>query len=230
MSALLTAADVAEGALRQIGALSPYDTAADPEEQAIAIERLDLLVSELAGTHRLWWLVPAAQTLVLTAGVGEYLLGGLSPRLEFLHSVQLVEASGEESDVELVRRSVYEAIPDKAEAGVPVLAHVTRDATPRLWLHPVPATAGLRLRIDGQAYSADIDKQAGRIAHGFPAAWQRFLIYALAADIGRGPVRRLPAGVVDDFDRVADRAKSSLLTYNGREQVRRPRFTQPWGL
>lgn len=224
MSATLAAGRLAEEALRQIGAFSKHDTAADPVEHEIALRRLDLLVAELAGTERLWWLVPRNHRVVLAAGQRTYDLNGLiDPNLQFLERVYLVEG-GRRRELDLVRRSEIDAVAPGT--GRPALVHVDRGPKPVLTVHPTPAADGASLEIRGQSYSPDIAEGAGQVPHGFPDAWQRFLVLALAADLGAGPVRLIPVTEVERLERRAELARGRLLSFNNREQLTRPRFTR----
>lgn len=69
----------------------------------------------------------------------------------------------------------------------------------------------------------------GDTAHGFPRGWQRWIAHATAADIGNGPVVRLPLERLKDIRAVADLAKKELLGYQNRERgTMRLRRTRRW--
>jgi hypothetical protein len=230
MAALLTAAKICEEALRQVGALSPLDTSADPAMFEIAASRLDMLIAELTATERFWWMVNAQQSIELQPGQTTYLLAGLAdPPVEFVTSAFL-SLDGREDPVELIRRSHYDALHDKAMKGRPDFIYIERRDRPTLYVHPIPQIAGYSLRLTGQRYAPDIVSERGRTAHGFPAAWQRYIVMSLAVDIGSGPVWKVPDGELDRLERRAMQSRERLMAFSNRENVSRPRVTRPWGL
>ena len=224
MAEKLSAGGVAEQALRLIGAFTANDSAADPAEYEVAISALDMLVAELTGRHKFWWLVPATQTVALTAGKATYSLAALlEPKLEFYERAYLVR-SGLDSPLDLVRRSVYDEIADKTQTGTPGMVYVERADNPTAYVAPVPGSSGLSLKLVGQRYAPDIAAERGAAPHLFPASWQRYLSHALAADIGNGPVRTLTKSRRDDFREVAKTAFAGLAAFSSREQIDRARF------
>jgi hypothetical protein len=230
MAALLTAAKIVEESLRQVGALSPLDTSADPAMFEIASSRLDMLISELTATERFWWFVNAQQTVELTPGQTTYLLAGLAdPPLEFV-TAAFLSLDGKEDEIELLRRSQHDAIHDKAMQGRPDGVYIERRDRPKLYVHPIPQITGYSLRLTGQRYAPDIVSERGRTAHGFPAAWQRYIVMSLAVDIGSGPVWKVPDGELDRLERRAMQSRERLMAFSNRENVSRPRVTRPWGL
>lgn len=230
MAALLTAAKIVETALRQVGALSPLDTASDPAMFDIATTRLDMLMAELVATERFWWLVSGLQTVALVSGQSSYQLAGLvDPLLEFITSAHLSYA-GVDDEIDLLRQSEYEAIADKDSAGRPAGIYIERRDRPTLYVNPVPAVSGYTVLLTGQRYAPDIAGSRGQIAHGFPSSWQRYITLALAVDIGSGPVWKVPDVELDRLERRARESRDRLLSFSNRENVGRPRITRPWGL
>jgi hypothetical protein len=230
MAALLTAAKIVEEALRQVGALSPLDSAADPSMFEITITRLDMLISELSATERFWWMVGASQTVTLQSGQTTYQLAALAdPPIEFV-TAAFLSHGGREDEIPLLRRSEYDQIHDKADKGHPGGVYIERRDRPTMYVHPVPQIAGYSLRLTGQRYAPDIAGEKGKIAHGFPAAWQRYIVLSLAIDIGSGPVAKVPDGELDRLERRARESRDRLMAFSNRENVSRPRVTRPWGI
>jgi hypothetical protein len=230
MASLLTAAKICEEALRQVGALSPLDTASDPAMFEIAVNRLDMLVAELVGTERFWWFVNAAQSITLQPGVTTYQLAALAdPPLEFVSAAYLTQ-EGQEDDIEILRRSEYDEIHAKSDKGRPAGIYIERRDRPVMYVHPVPQIADYSIRLTGQRYAPDIAGEKGRTAHGFPAAWQRYIVMSLAVDIGSGPVAKIPDGELDRLERRAAQSRERLMAFSNRENLSRPRVTRPWGI
>lgn len=230
MAALLTAAKICEEALRQVGALSPLDSAADPAMFEIAVSRLDMLIAELVATERFWWFVNAQQTIALQPGQRTYQLAALvDPPLEFVGAAYLTQG-GKEDPIELLRRSAYDQRYDHAESGRPSGVYIERRDRPIMYVHPVPTTSDYSLKLTGQRYAPDIAGEKGRTAHGFPAAWQRYIVLSLAVDIGSGPVWKVPDGEIDRLERRAHQSRERLMAFSNRENIGRPRVTRPWGL
>ncbi len=232
MSALLPVADIATHALREIGELSIYDGEPDAVALEVAIQRLDLLVAELAGTEAIWWLRPFQQQLPLTNGQQVVPLAGLATPFQFFTHASLIATSDTppvaEVPVKLVSQQVYDAIPTKATGGDPELVLIQRRDSPQAALYPVPARDGLVLVLSGQAYATDLTADKGGADHGFPAAWQRWMVLQLAADIGSGPVRTIPPADRQEKRAEAARILSLLLARNSRQNLDRPRFVKPY--
>lgn len=235
MPTLLSVRSLCERALRKIGAFSIRDTEADPEEMAETMFYLDLLVAHVTGTRRVFWLVPATLELPLLADTAEYDIADITDYptdgVAFPINAWLRDSSGHDEPVELVRRRAYENIPDKDGGGAPQVVHIDRLTSKKVYVHPVPTDASYTLRIEAQVYSASYDvteNPNAEMRHGFGPEWQLWLIYALAAEIADGPVRRLPAPEVDRMRNTAARMLVELGDSN-RETVSMPRRTAAWG-
>lgn len=226
----LTSAQIATSALREIGVYSPYDEAPDASQFAIALDRLEMLLDELTGTEKLWFFSPSTQSMALTSGTATYAMNALlSTDLQFVTRVRLLRES-EELPVTLLRKSDYEALrgTDAETAKTyPDSVYIERKDNPNLICVPTPAETGLVLKISGFTYANDVANDGGEVDHGFPAAWERYLSRALAADIGSGPVVTLPKNERDDKKAEAKAALKSLKTSNNRENVRKMRVTKP---
>lgn len=226
MSLRLNASAIAEAALRRIGTTSWNDAGSDGTKLRLAIEALDRIVAELAGTERLWWLVPRTKTVSLIAAQQEYDLSGvLDPDIEFALRAGLVTSTGHIEPLCLYRRIEWDAIDDRdTRTGTPEGLLIERSPSATMLVYPIPTTTWT-VRLTAQTVAPDLTQSNGTIDHGFPEAWQRYLELATAADIGAGPVEMLPEGEISRLLKQAEEAKSRLLARNRRENVERPRFT-----
>lgn len=228
---ILSSAGVAEEALRTIGVLSPYDTAAYPEEFRIALGRLSLLVDHLIGDEYLQFFYPSAQTIELPidSGAGYDLNALLATDLEYITQVFLIDASGKGRELTLLRPEVYaeEEVPNPDQTGKPWAVSINRSNTPIMNIYPHITQEGYSARISGFRYSPNLAKDQGATAHGFPASWQFGLVYLLAADIGSGPVVTLPPAERDRLEEKGQRLLRRLAANNARDNVRHPRLVKP---
>lgn len=227
MPKLFTAAEICDLALRRIGSYSVYDTGADASSHEVALEHLDLLVSETTGTYKLWWFTPATQEMALVAGQRDYpLVSLLDTKIQFIEHVFLLR-NGRQTELTQIRRSTFDQYTEEElTGGCPEWVYIERNDNPTLSLLPDPI-AGDSLLITGQTYSADLTTDNGEVPHGFPAAWQRAIVLQLAADLGSGPITKLPEQELDRLEKKAGTAFRRLDVYNNRENVRRARVTRP---
>lgn len=241
MSKLWKASGIAERALRKIGAMSINDTAADHEELSEALYWMDLAVAEFAGSERCQWLIPATLSKALSADTASYdlsdFLGTSNPTdgVLFPVSAWIRNSSGEDAEIQILRRTEYEAITDKDQSGEPCSIYIDRlNADQNLYVWPVPSDATYTLRLVCQTYAPNLlsgtPNEGGNVAHGFSAEWQRWLVLQTAADIGSGPVRRLPSQEVSDMRQQAEISRSRLLTYSNTEKPSQPRRTRAFGV
>lgn len=158
--------------LRKLGVLSVGQTA-DNDDAAIVHEAMDMRLKELHGLGVLWWNVSGGQTNVtLTAGQATATITAT----DFLFPVSLMFANGnEQSPIEFITHSEYQAIPTKTEAGTPVKAYVT-GSTVYLW--PAPQSNGTA-KLTYQAISADTENAVPDI----PVEMMRAFVSVVTADL-----------------------------------------------
>ena len=222
MAQLVTALAICEGALRKIGAYSPYDGGADQSEMAVAINRLDIVLAEMAGEDRYWWLVPTTQSFDTEEGVGSYDLNALLDTDLLTIERLYARRNGMDTELTLLSRRQYEDVADKTAEGRVCSAYIDRLAVPTIHLIKVPSEI-IQIRVVGQADAPNVSAEKGETRHGFPKSWQRYLEYRLAIDLGEGPIRRIPDGELEDMNRTAERLRIRLMSYSGLEQVAHPR-------
>lgn len=232
MPRLLTASQIATGALRRIGAFAARDEAPDPDELDIALGNLDLIVGEMTGTMTCYWLVPDEFSLPLTAAQRQYdlkvAMGSSYPEdgVQFPLSAWLeYPANGGDrprrKELEIIRRRTYLAKPRLDLPGEPEAIYIDRRDEPKLSTWPVIDLSGYSIVIHYQTYSGNLHESGGGRPHGLPVAWQRWAELAVAADIGDGPVRRLPQVRLTTLMQKAEAAKRDLRSFNNKEHSTR---------
>ena len=237
MSADLTIGQICERALRKIGAYPIADSAADPEAMAETTYWLDMVVGHLSGSMRCFWLVPATISVNLTTGQGVYdfadLLGQSNPdeSAQFLIWAT-VTSGGSDIPVKILRRREYDEIADKTSTGVPKTIYVDRLVeNQRVYVHPVPgAGETIKLNLTIQRFNRDLLQAKPAKLHGLRSTWNLWLVTALAAEIGDGPVRRVPDGELRAMRDRANELVAQLVGYDAQEQAgepRRVRFNDP---
>lgn len=230
-----TAAGLCEVVLRKIGAFSINDTSAQPEQMAETLRWLDINASHLAGTQECFWLRPATITLELEADATEpYVLSEIEgwPRqgVVFVLNAWLRDPNGNDTPIEVYRRAVYEAFSQKDTAGQPWGVYVDR-LSPRstLLTYPVISDDDWSIRLQVQSYHPGLtgaegdELPKGDVALGFGAAFQKFLVFATAADVGDGPVRQLDDSKIKEWRAYARVLWSELQGYINREKPRQVR-------
>lgn len=231
MPRVLEAREICERALRKIGSYSIRDASADGTEMAEARFWLDMIVGHIASRQRTWWLVPGTARLTVTAGVTSYdlqtNLTGL-PKVQHVVSLYSVAAAdGTSVEIPLLRRQEWEALDRSDTAtGQPTAAYVDRRARPTLLIWPAPAaTPTHNLDVLYQQFSDDSTAKAvtaplDRVRE----SWNLFLVTRLAADIGNGPIRKLPADEVREMQTTAAALLFDLEAYDSQEQAGEPRL------
>ena len=237
MSLRQSVKQLAERALRRIGAYSINDTGADSAELEEALYWMDLVVAELAGTEDCSWLTEDTIDIPFVAGQASYALNTATDwpdtDIAFPVSAYVREDTGVDTDIEMIRRVEYESIADKDAGGSPTVVYIDRTAdVPRATIYPVPTDTGASLRLVVQKQAPDMigsgGARPGKLDHGFPKEWQRWLVLATAAEIGAGPVRKLSQQEINDIRAGAVDAKARLMARANVEN-KSVRRTQAWG-
>lgn len=229
MSLTLSPSAIAVLALRRVRRVAPFETGGEGPHLSIALQHLDLVMAELAGTERLWWLTRIDQELAVEAGQQEYDLSGIqSPDPQDIIRAVWVDTTQRREPICLYRQEQWDEIDDRLyrQAATPEGAYVERTPASKLWLYPIPTEDGA-LHMTQQVIASDITNASADPSE-LPAAWQRYFVLALAAEIGSGPIERLSEQEINRLIQQAANAKNILLARHRRENVRRPRFVQPW--
>lgn len=215
MGKLLNAPEICTRALRLIGAFPVSESAPEGEHLQESLLWLDLILEEVNGTSIVASFMPQTVRMNLLPGVQEYVLSFSDMTMQFPEQAFLEDEAGNRTDLTIVDRSSFESVSRLDRAGPPRWIHIDRTTQPRLLTFPtIPATdlRPFRIALVVQAAPPDVTPKGvanatpTNAAHGFRAAWQRFLIYRLAADIGSGPVATLPGGRITAFRKEAELA------------------------
>ena len=104
-------------------------------------------------------------------------------------------------------------------AGAPSVCYITRDQSPKMMLSPEPDTAiTYGVKILFQSYAQDFKAlDANDRTLAIRNTWNLWLVTALAAQIGNGPVRKLPADEVKDMKQEALNLRVELEAYDAHE-------------
>lgn len=228
MSTLFTAKQICEEALRKIGAYAINDTAADDEHVRLALGWLDLLMAELSGTTRCWWLVTREITVPLdTADQRTYDLAAVTAaeglQFQFPVSAALVDDAGNRAPLELWRSDQYDAVSKLTTSGNPCGVYIDR-LTGLLCVHPVPAITTLSVALTIQTFANSLVQdnrvtgvQDSDASHGLRASWQMWAIYRLAGVLGDGTIRRCSTQEQDRHLRMAEISEAKLMAFENRE-------------
>ena len=231
MSVTLSPSAIAILALRRIRSVSPFETGGEGPHLAIALEHLGMVVAELAGTERLWWMTTTDVPVPIVAGQQDYDLAGiLTPDPQDIIRAAWIDEQQRRHPLCLYRLIEWDEIDDRAytEAARPEGVYVERSATSTMRLYPIPTEDGT-IHLTVQQVASDISN-GGPDTADLPAAWQRYFVLALSAEIGSGPIERLSETEIGRLNNQANQTKNILLARHRKENVARPRFVQPWGI
>jgi hypothetical protein len=222
---------VCELALQKIGAFSINDAAASAEELERARSWLDMVVGHMCAQRRRWWLVENTGTVTLAAGINSYVLptalGVAADSIEFVIGAWRVQVDGPERvPFDLMRRQEWEATT-RLTSGPPNQGYIDRATTPTLYVNPVPSDLSYNLDVVWQSFSPDlVSTSAATPLPKIRRAWNFALVHALAAEIGDGPIRKLPADEVKGMRDTAKRLLADLDAYEDQEHADEPRRTE----
>lgn len=229
---LLTINQICERALRKIGSTSINDSASRANEIEEARWWLDMVVGHIASIRRRWWLVPATKAVPLVAGTTAYpVTTALAEPDGILHIVSAWRVSLTDStdreEVKILRRQEWEEREEAGSNGRLDAIWVDRTDVPTINVHRVPATPIThRLEVVYHRFAPDLTPLRGksdRPMEGLRQAWNLAIVHALAAEIGNGPVRKLPGDEVRDMQNTAKERIAELDAYDAHEQANEPR-------
>ena len=220
---------VAEKALRKIGAFPITDSAADPLEMREALDWLTIIMAELAGRDRVFWLTPATLTLPLTPAVGTYdiqaVMGTAYPELgvQFPIEAWIEDDVGNRNPIEIVQRSIYENQPDRNRTGTPDIIYIDRLYPPTLYTYPTLADTSRSwyIKLVVQTFAQHFQGKTDR-ATGLRSAWQMWCIYRLARALGDGSIKRIPSEELSGFQKDEMASYKQLFAYEQREHESTP--------
>lgn len=225
----LTVGEICERALRKIGAYPIGDIGAEPMQMNEARFWLDMVIGHITAKGRVWWLVEESVTFDLVEGQSTYTLqdyiGTQVPtnEVQFIMSARLTPSPTVTSTRELdaIGREALDAIPDKDRKGQPQQYHVDRLDRPDMRFWPVPDNDDYKVTVTFQKYAEDVtnlQNQSPSFVAGHRRAWNLFIVYALAAEIGAGPIMRLPQWEIDEINQEKNRLEADLRGFDMLEQ------------
>ena len=230
-SKLFSARELATKVLERIGAFTVNDTGPDPIDLDRALEWMELEIALLAGTERCQWLIPAALEFTLDADEASFNLRDKagtdmgSLLLMYPISAYIRNSSDDDTEIDLVRRTVYETHIVKDTSGTPEEIFIDRaNADPTAYVWPVPADSTLSLRLVFQTYARSIlgnasDGESGNLSLDFDRAWQLWIINKTALATGDGPIRQLGNDKLTRLRGDADSTLAKLLSRQNKERT-----------
>jgi hypothetical protein len=227
----MTAKQIAENALKIIGAFPSTMTQADAGDLSTALTWLEMIMNTQAGIRPMagFWDI---LEIPLQADIGDYNLTdyGGDAFIQEVFSASLVDSSGNTTPLELVFESDA-VIENLSERGPPSRAIVTRDILPVMKLYPAPAQsnedAGQIVRVRYQSYHSAINPSGtGQVDVKLRPAWYMWAIKKLAYELGCGPVRRLPEGELQRLDKDSLVLEMDLMARDGKYN-KKPLISEP---
>jgi hypothetical protein len=232
MARILEIREVCERALRKIGTFSIRDSQADAAEVEEARFWLDMIMGHLAARKRTWWLAQETAPITLIAGQADYPMAAVLPAgdpmaFPILVTRVTLDDGRRDPDITIARRREWEAREAAVTTGPVRMVYIDRSTSPVLRVWPTPSEPVFdRLDLVFQRVSPDLTRSAPteRVTK-FREAWNLYIVTALAAEIGDGPVRKLPADEVRALKTDRDRLLFDLEAYDDHEQAGEPRRT-----
>jgi hypothetical protein len=109
--------------------------------------------------------------------------------------------------------------------GTPQICYVDRAQRPKISFYPAPdARRSYGARVIFQSFASDfVSNKSVDKTYKLRTSMNLWLVSALAAQIGNGPVRKLPADEVKDMKQEAQQLRDDLEAYEFHEQASEPR-------
>lgn len=233
MALVFSARKICEEALGLIGVFTINDEAPPAEAMDVALNWLDINVAELGGTRIRQWLVESNKTITLTGGVPSFDLDGVFNIDGMQFPIQAMLHTGNQNyePVRIVDRREFDSLSKPDTSGDPEICYIDRLPTPTLRIYPVPAatvTPTRELILTFAEFPVNIgDSISGNTATKMRPAWQRWMIYQMAADLGSGRVRRLDIRERREFLDIAEVAKRRLEAFEDRPHDNSPPISEP---
>lgn len=226
--ATFSAYEIAEKALRKIGAFPITDSGADPMMMREALDWLTIILAELSGRDRVFWLVPETLSVPLTATVQNYDIQAVAtswPELgvQFPIEAWIEDENGNREWLEIVQRSIFENFQDRDRTGPVECIYIDRLYPPTLRTYPILADTSKSwyVKMTVQTFSPDFRGNTDK-ATGLKSAWQMWCIYTLAARLGDGSITRIPTEEINGFKLDALASYDQLFAYEQREHDSSP--------
>lgn len=224
MATIFNVNEIVTMALRRIGSIGPHDVP-DPASFTIGMKVLDMLVAEIVETEKPLWLIPEAVDVTLSPATQPFdfvqAAGSDIPTGRFANPITVsivADSTGVVTPLTKMSLREYQALSDAEQPGFPSAVYIDRtELRPKFYFDSVIQVTGYTLRVVFYLLNEPI---AVNGSHGFPQAWQRFLTYALAADLGSGPVLHIEEQKIDSFRQVAEDSRRKLFARKNRPYAR----------
>ncbi len=229
MSTKYTSLAICEMALRKIGSFSINDESANASEMMVTLDSLDLIMAELSGVERCWWLIPKTIQIPLILDVSDYDIttvlidNDLLDGIQFPYDANLDNGEGVITEITMRTRARWDKLFSNNTSGTPSDIYINRHSSPTMQVYPIPGEGidGSSINLSFQSFAPSVGS-INNEAHGLREAWQRWAVFQLAADIGDGPVRKLPARDIQGFEKRAAIALTKLLSFENKEHESQP--------
>jgi hypothetical protein len=245
MSRVQTAKDIVERALRMIGNFPLSDSAPRGEAVREGMIWLDTLIEHVSGIGRLFFMTALDLPVALTPGTSVYpLLSSLGESypedgIQYPLAAWIENPEGQREPLLIASHQTWRDRSLTATDGLPRMIYIDRMPAPTLYIHPsigADGPTGYSIILDVQTHATDVSPggvtgtspKAGALTK-FRSAWDMYLIHELAALIGNGPVETLPQGRINDYRKVAEKAKYDLEVFENREHDTENPIAQPMG-
>lgn len=239
-SSFYTATEIAERALRKIGAFAINDEEPDEADLQEALFWLDMEIAHQAGTNKCFWLMRDELEVELVATDADYDLDSelaqqLETGVQFPKEAFLDRGNGTRVPLKIMsQREFRRRIAVPATTGEPKWVFIDRlNQGPTMHVYPIPTSveedAEMKIILVVQTFSPSVkprgttgDSGIGVQLTGFPAAWNLWAVTALSALIGDGPVRRRPVQETERWKIDAQRLKLALDAYQNKDHDNAP--------
>lgn len=238
MASFMTAREIAEHALRKIGAYTVNDSGADGNELDVALSALDVVLAHHLSVDRFWFLVDAVYTVSLTADQTDYdlksELGSSWPSdgIIFPIAAHLADSNGNIDPVTILRRDQWDEL-DTSESGRPGFVYFDRSdpTTMTMRIYPTIGTSGFSIKLTAQSFAKTVSGPLVNptVATGLPQAWNMWAIYQLAVFCGDGTIRRVSSSYVKEWKDEAEMLKHQLESFAAQEHADDP-VAEPYDL
>lgn len=238
-STVFRAVDIAERALRMIGAYAINDSAADESDVQESLWWLDMMIAYVGGIEDRFWLRKDEQSFQLIDGDQDYNLAQELPLLvtgvQFPVMAMLEDANGQRTPIDIVSQKVFRARADTTRTGTPERIYIDRLNDPVLYTDPIPDTtaATYKIVLVLQTFHQSTKPRGvtgtsgiGNEQTGLRTSWNLWAATSLSAYIGNGPVRALPLERVKDYRDTAKNMLDELEAYENRTHDSSAPFTE----
>lgn len=172
----LTREALADRVLMKCGRLAAGESA-DADDRALVVQALDSVLKNLAWRGYGWpKTTSSSSTITLTAATANVTL---PTDFYSLNALNYVDASGQESPIEIIDFPTYKAIAKKTQAATyPLKGYV--DNFNVLWVWPVQA-ANVSAKL---YYQKIVEDSTANSATALDSPWMLGLVYGVAAEVG----------------------------------------------